>query len=47
MPPEVMKPSTTLQALVMLDELHDKVGQHIATLLRAEGRWSRPERHPP
>jgi L-seryl-tRNA(Ser) seleniumtransferase len=24
---------------VMLDELHDKVGQRIATLLRAKGRW--------
>jgi D-glucosaminate-6-phosphate ammonia-lyase len=38
MPPEVMEAiNYASKRFVMLDELHDKVGQHIATLLRAEG----------
>src|SRR6266850_4258359 len=38
MPPEVMEAiNYASNRFVMLDELHDKVGQHIATLLRAEG----------
>jgi L-seryl-tRNA(Ser) seleniumtransferase len=38
MPPEVMEAiNYASKRFVMLDELHDKVGQRIATLLRAEG----------
>ena len=38
MPPEVMEAiQYASKRFVMLDELHDKVGQRIATLLRAEG----------
>ena len=38
MPPEVMEAiHYASKRFVMLDELHDKVGQRIATLLRAEG----------
>jgi L-seryl-tRNA(Ser) seleniumtransferase len=38
MPPEVMEAiNYASKRFVMLDELHDKVGQQIATLLRAEG----------
>ena len=46
MPPEVMEAiNYASKHYVMLDELHDKVGERIATLVSARRRWSR--RAPP
>ena len=42
MPPEVMEAiNYASKHYVMLDELHDRVGERIATLLAAKPRWSR------
>jgi hypothetical protein len=38
MPPEVIAAYEFASSFVMLDELHDKVGQRIATLQR-KGPW--------
>ena len=44
MPPEVMEAiNYASKHFVMLDELHDKVGERIATLVQCRRRpWSRP-----
>ena len=42
MPPEVMEAiQYASEHYVMLDELHDRVGERIATLVRLRRRWSR------